>query len=173
MYLEMLSRIKTRIERKRAKSFLTNIHAWHETCVDISEMMGGALHDQSIMKMDIGYIIETADRMLFHLRYYIPDSMGTLKRRNPELAQRFDNACQQIFHLRNETTIFLIRSQGPGPMSGDEPDDEKRMIYYFQALEQVGFNARDIKKNFDRDLKFIWSDMQKVIVQEEIIAKLE
>ncbi len=168
----MLSRIRTRIERKRARSFLTNIHAWYQSCVDISEVMGGALHDQSILRMDIGYIVETADRMLFHMRYYIPDSLGMLKRRNPELAHRFDNACLQIFRLRNETTSFLIRSQGPGPMTGDEPDDETRMIYYYQALEEVGFGARDLKKNFDQELKIIWRDLQKVIMQEEIVASL-
>ncbi len=135
-------------------------------------MMGGALHDQSIIKMDIGYVVETADRLLFHMRNHIPDSLRTLRRRNPELAQRFDRACQQIFCLRNETTKFLIRSQGPGPMTGDEPDDETRMIYYYQALEEVGFTARDLKKNFDRELKYIWRDLQNVIVQEEIAANL-
>ena len=169
----MLSRIKARIKRKRARSFLVNIHAWHQTCVEVSEIMGGVLHDQSIMKMDIGYIVETTDRMLFHMRYYIPDSLGTLRRRNPELAHRFDDACQQIFQLRNETTSFLIRSQGPGPMAGAEPDDETRIIYYYQALEEVGFNARDLKKIFDQELKIFWRDLQKVIVQEEIVADLQ
>ena len=111
--------------------------------------------------------------MLFHLRFFIPDSLGTLRRRNPELAQRFDEACQQIFRLRNETTSFLIRSQGPGPMTGDEPDDETRIVYYYQALEEVGFNARDIKTNFDRELKSIWRDLQKIIAQEEIVANLQ
>ena len=93
-----------------------------------------------------------------------------LRRRSPELAQRFDLACQQIFRLRNETTSFLIRSQGPGPMTGDEPDDEVRIIYYYQALEEVGFDARDLITDFDRELKSIWRDLQKIIVQEEIAA---
>jgi len=168
----MLPWLRTTIERKRAQSFLANVHAWYQTCVEVSAVMDDALHDQSIIKKDIGFIVDTADRMLFHLRYYIPDSLGTLRRRNPELAQRFDKACQLIFRLRNQTTSFLIRSQGPGPMIGDEPDDESRIIYYYQALEEVGFNARDLKRNFDRELKFIWRDLQKVIVQEEIIANL-
>ena len=58
-------------------------------------------------------------------------------------------------------------------MTGDEPDDETRMIYYYQALEEVGFTARDLKKNFDCELKYIWRDVQKVIVQEEIAADLQ
>ena len=169
----MLSRIRTKIEKKRAQSFVTNVRAWYQTCIEVSEVMDDALHDQSIIKKDIGYIIDTADRILFHLRFYIPDSRGTLRRRNPELAQRFDEACQHIFRLRNETTGFLIRSQGPGPMTGDEPDDDVRIIYYYQALEEVGFNARDLKKNFDRELKSIWRDLQKIIAQEEIVANLQ
>ncbi len=63
--------------------------------------MDDALHDQSIIKKDIGFIIDTADRILFHLRFYIPDSLGTLRRRNPEHSQRFDIAIQQIFRIRN------------------------------------------------------------------------
>ena len=112
----MLSRIKARIKRKRARSFLVNIHAWHQTCVEVSEIMGGVLHDQSIMKMDIGYIVETTDRMLFHMRYYIPDSLGTLRRRNPKLAHRFDDACQQIFDQKG--------ADGKGQQPSAEADKE-------------------------------------------------
>ncbi len=166
----MLSWIRTTIERKRAQSFVTNVHAWYQTCIEVSEVMDDALHDQSIIKKDIGFIIDTADSILFHLRFYIPDSLGTLRRRNPELAQRFDIACQHIFRLRNETTSFLICSQGPGPMTGDDPDDETRIIYYYQALEEVGFDARQLKSDFDRELKSIWRDLQMIIAQEEIAA---
>jgi hypothetical protein len=132
--------------------------------------MGDALHDQSIIKQDIGSAIDTVDRMLLHLGFYIPDSLGTLRRRNPDLAQRFDAVTKQIYQLRNETTIFLIRSQGPGPMSGDEPNEETRMIYYYQALDEVGFKARDLKANLDRELNVIWQDLQKIINQEELAA---
>jgi hypothetical protein len=166
----MFQGIRNRLEKKRAKSFVKNIHAWYQTCREVSQVMEIALHDQSIIKADIGYIIEAADRMLFGLRYYIPDSLGTLRRSNPQLARRFDNACQLIYQLRNTTASFLIRSQGPGPMSGDEPDDEARIIYYYRALEEVGFNARQLKSDFDRELKSIWRDLQVIIIQEEAVA---
>jgi hypothetical protein len=168
----MLQQLRKNIEKRRAQSFVENVQAWYQTSSDISEVMGMALHDQSVIQADIGYIIEAADRMLFHLRLYIPDSLGMLRRRNGELAQRFDNVCKQIFQLRNETTRFLIRSQGPGPMSGDEPDEEARIIYYYRALEEVGFNARQIKSDFDRELTSIWNDLQLIIVQEQAVANL-
>jgi hypothetical protein len=166
----MLQRLRNRIEKKRAQSFVTNVHAWYQACSEVSEMMGDALHDPSVIQADIGYIIDTADRLLFHMRSSIPISQGTLRRRNPELAQRFDKACRQIYRLRNETTRFLIRSQGPGPMSGDEPDDESRLVLYYQALEEVGFDARQLKSDFDRELNSIWRDLQMIIVQEEAVA---
>ncbi|MES0361674.1 MAG: hypothetical protein ABUK20_12215, partial [Anaerolineales bacterium] len=72
--------------------------------------------------------------------------------------------------LRNETTRFLIRSQGPGSMSGDESDDETLIIYYYRALEEAGFKARDIKVDLDRELGFIWRDLQSVIMQAERVA---
>jgi hypothetical protein len=104
------------------------------------------------------------------LRIYIPDSLGTLRRRNPELAQRFDKASQLVYRLRNETIKFLIRSQDPGPMTGDEPDEEASIIYYYRALEEVGFNARDITMELDRELKSIWRDLQSVIIQAERVT---
>ena len=166
----MLSWLRTTIQRNRARAFVKNARAWYLTCRDVSALMGDALHDQSIITKDIGYEIDQVDRMLFHLRFYIPDSLGTLKRRNPDLTQRFDQVTQQVYQLRNETTIFLIRSQGPGPMSGDEPDEGVSMIYYYRALEEVGFKARDLKDDLDRELKFIWRDLQKIILQEEMVA---
>ncbi|MCJ7536887.1 MAG: hypothetical protein MUO57_15265 [Anaerolineales bacterium] len=167
----MLSSIRTTIARKRARSFVKNARAWYLTCQDISGVMGDALHDQSIITKDIGYVIEQVDRKLFHLGFYISDSLGTLRRRNPNLAQRFDQVTQQVCQLRNQTTVFLIRSQGPGPMSGAETDEGISMIYYYRALEEVGFKARDLKVELDRELKNIWRDLQKIFIQEEMATQ--
>jgi hypothetical protein len=45
----MLQRIRTKIERRHAQSFVENARAWYKTCNDVSEVMGDALHDQSII----------------------------------------------------------------------------------------------------------------------------
>lgn len=168
----MFQRFRKKIEQKRARSFVDNVQAWYQTSSEISEVMGVALHDQSVLQADIGYIIDAADRLLFSLRYYVPDSLGRLRRRSPELARRFDLASQKLYQLRNETIKFLIRSQGPGPMSGDEPDEEARIFYYYRALDEVGFNARDLKSEFDLELNAIWNDLQLIIVQERAAANL-
>jgi hypothetical protein len=166
----MIRKLAKLIEKRRARSFVENARAWYETCNEVSEVLGNALHDRSIRSKDIGYIIDGVDRLLFHLRFYFPESLGTLRRHNPELAQRFDNASQLAYRLCNETTKFLIRSQGPGPMSDDDPDDETLLIYYYKALEEVGFKARDLKVDLDREIGFIWRDLQSLILQAERVA---
>ena len=163
----MLKRIRSIIARNRARSFVNNAHAWYVTCSDITRVMGDALHDPSIAAKDIGYIIDQVDLMLFHLGFYITDSISTLKRCSPDLARRFDLVSQQVYVARNKMTIFLIRSQGPGPMSGQETDEDTRLIYYYQALDEVGFAARDLQRDLERDLNTIWQDLQKFISQEE------
>ena len=47
---------------------------------------------------------------------------------------------------------------------------ETRLIFYYQALDEVGFNARNLRSDLDRELKLIWKDPQKLIIQEEIAA---
>jgi hypothetical protein len=166
----MLSWLRTTIQRNRARAFVKNVRAWYFTCLDASKVMGDALHNQSIIKQDIGIAIDQVDRMLLQLGFYIPDSLGTLRRRNPDLAKRIDQVTKQVYQLRNVMTIFLIRSQGPGPMSGEEPDEDVRMVYYYQALGEVGFKARDLKVDFDREIDVIWQELQMIISQEEIAA---
>jgi hypothetical protein len=132
--------------------------------------MDRALHDRSIVEDDIGSVIDQVDRMLLHLGFYFSDSMGTLRRRNPDLARRFKRTSQQVFVVRNKMTVFLIRSQGPGPMSGEETDEETRNIYYYQALDEVGFYARDLMAELDRQLTIVWMELQQVINQEEALV---
>ena len=86
--------------------------------------MADALHDQSAAANDIGYVIDQVDRMLFRLGFYFIDSMGTLMRHNQDLAKRFDKVNQQVYVVHNEMTVFQIRSQGPGHMSGDQPNED-------------------------------------------------
>lgn len=166
----MFTRLIELIERRRARSFIESVRAWYQTCTAISEVTGDALYDDSIQRMDIGYVIDHVDRLLFSMRSYVPGAQGGLKRWNFELAQRLECASQQVYKLRNHTASFLIRSQGPGPMTGDKPSDDARLIYYYQALDEVGFRARDIKKDLDYELKAIWHELQNLIVKAESIA---
>lgn len=166
----MLRRLQEMLERRSARSFVENALAWYQTSVEVSDVMGNALHDADVSKKDIGIVIDEADRMLLSLQYYIPDAHGGLRRRSPGLAKRFDLACQKIYQLRNEMTRFLIRSQGPGPMSGEEPDDDARLVYYYRALDEAGFKARDLKRELDLEIRSIWRELQILIVQAERIA---
>jgi hypothetical protein len=166
----MLHWIRSTLARNRARAFVKNARAWNETNKAILQLMDRALHDRSFVEGDIGYVIDQVDRLLFHMGLYSSDSMGTLKRRNPDLARRFKGASQQVFEVRNKMAVFLIRAQGPGPMSGQEPNEETRNIYYYQALGEVGFSARDLIAELDRQLSIVWMEIQQVITQEESLA---
>jgi len=166
----MLSLIRTTLQRNRARAFVKNVYAWYQTCREVSAVMGEALHDQAIIEQDIGSVIDKVDRMLIHLGFYMPDSMGILRRRNPELAKRFEHVSQQIVIVRNAMTSFLIRSQGPGPIAGPAPDEEARTIYYYRALNEVGFRARDLMRDLDREIELIWKDLEQVITIEQLVA---
>lgn len=165
----MLKRVFYFIERKRAESFLESIRGWYQTCNQISTEIGEALHDQNITHQDIGAVIDKADRLLMNLSIYVPEARGLLRRRNPQLAQRVDLASRQVVQLRNEATRFLIRSQGPGPLANGEFSELLRPFYYYRALDEAGFKAREIKRRLDQDLKAIWQDLQIIIVQTEIM----
>ena len=169
----MLARLQEFMARRNARSFVENMKAWYQTTLEVSDVMGDALHDADVSKKDIGIVIDETDRMLLSLHYYIPEALGGLRRRNPVLAERFDKACQKIYQLRNEMTRFLIRSQGPGPMSGEEPGDEARLLYYYRALDEAGFKARDLKKELDLEIRSIWRELQILIVQAESVANFQ
>jgi hypothetical protein len=163
----MLSWISELIERKRAQTFVNSLPEWYQTCNEVSRLIGDALHDEAVTQQDIGTVIDKADRLLMKLGFCIPEAKGLIRRRNPDLARRFENTSQQAFRLRNETTRFLIRSQGPQVTQYTEADRDIRLVYYYRALEEVGFKARQIKREFDRDLKSVWGELQVLLVQTE------
>jgi hypothetical protein len=155
------------MERRRAESFLESVGTWHHTCIQVSNIFGDALHDEAIIRQDIGVVIDKADGLLLTLGFYIPDALHGIRRRNPSLADRFDCISQKVYHLRNETTRFLIRSQGPAPVEDNESNREMRLVFYYQALEEVGFKARQIKRDLDQELKSIWHELQVMMIQAE------
>jgi hypothetical protein len=163
----MLSWLSERIEKRRAQTFVDSIPEWYQTCNQVSKLIGDALHEEPIARQDIGVVIDKADRLLMKLGFYIPSAHGLLRRRNPDLARRFDITSQQVFRLRNETTRFLIRSQGPGLGAYGDADGEMRLVYYYRALEEVGFKARQIKRELDQELKSIWNELQVMLIQTE------
>jgi hypothetical protein len=163
----MLQQITAFFDKRRARTFLDSVPAWYRTCNQVSKIIGDALHDEAITRQDIGAVIDKADRLLMNLGFYIPEAHGLLRKRNPELARRFDDTSQKVFRLRNETTRFLIRSQGPGIIREDESDNGMRQVYYYRALEEAGFKARKIHRDLDKELQSIWREMQVMMIQAE------
>lgn len=164
----MLRRLFDLIERDRAQRFLESIHSWHQTTSVVSKICGEAITNEDITTSDIGTVLDDVDRKLFALRNYISDSRGFLRRHDPSLARRVAEASRNIFTLRNETARFLIRSQGTGPFSVNQSvSDELRRTYYYKALEEVGYKARQLHQDLDPEIRSIWRELQSLIAQAE------
>jgi len=151
-------------EKRQAQSFLKNIFAWYETSKGVSDLLGDALYDQKICTSEIGLVLDKTDRQLFALAGYISDARGSLRRWDLDLAQRFDRASSNIYRLRNMTVRFLIRCHASGPFA------DQGQIYYYQALEATGFQARQIRTEVEQELKSIWLELQGWIIQAEKVV---
>ena len=164
----MLRRFFDLIERDRAQRFLESIHSWYQTTSTVSKICGEAVNNEDIASSDIGTVLDDVDRKLFALRNYISDSRSFLRRQNPSLARRVTEASKNVFRLRNATARFLIRSQGTGPFPADRPmSDEARRTYYYRALEEVGYKARQLHQELDPEISSIWRELQGLIAQAE------
>ena len=127
-------------------------------------LLGEALNNEDITQGDIGVVLDNTDRKLFALRNEIADVQGPLRHYNPALARRVSSTSRDIFQLRNETARFLIRSQGPSPDTANQPGNlELQRTYYYRALDEKGFKARQMQVQVDRELKSVWEELQKTI----------
>lgn len=169
----MLRTLNGWIEKRRAQSFINNIRAWHQLVFVLVDLMDNALYDQAIIQSDIGYIVECYDLVLSQMRCFSPGIRRTLLHNNRTLANRYDEICLKIGRLRNETRIFLIRSQGPCPEFGQKTIDESRISDYYQALSEVGFDARQLKGDLNLEIKTFWQDVQPIIKKVETTLNRE
>ena len=64
------------------------------------------------------------------------------------------------YHLRNQTASFLIHCQGPVPLVS-RPEGEARRVYYNQALETFGHEARRLWQELESELIRIGEDIQR------------
>lgn len=163
----MLRTLNGWIEKRRAQSFMNNLRAWHQLVFVLIDLMDDVLYDQSIIQSDIGFIVESYDLVLSQMMCFSPGISRTLSHNNRTLASQYDNICLKIGRLRNETTIFLIRSQGPCPEFGHKANDESRIDDYYQALSEVGFEARQLKGDLNSGIKTFWQDVQPIIKKAE------
>lgn len=169
---EALRRYSEHQEKIRAQKLDMSVRIWFENCNIISEICGEALFDADSGITDIGLLMDQVDRNLFALRDNASDMSKAVRRYDLELARRADWVTQLVFKLRNQTARFLIRSQGPVPYENEgSGQDEFRSIYYFRALREAGFTARDIKKKLDNEIELICSDLEKLINVVEFSVK--
>ncbi len=143
-----------------------SVQIWYETCLQISETCGEALFDASAIPEDIGQVLDTVDLKLFRLRDNASDTLKAVKNHDRKLARRVELVTQLVYKLRNQTTSFLLRAQGPGILASDQSEAEGlKHWYYLRALDDAGFKARDMKKKLDKDLKNLWYELEILLNQ--------
>lgn len=161
----MFNRLFGRIEKRRNQSLVESVQAWYTAGVSVCEICGEALHDQALIQADIGTVLDKADRKLFQYRNDASEAKRAVRRFDPQLAQRMDEITHLVYELRNLTAKFLIRAQGPSPFAGPKSEGELLVAYYERALNEAGFQARDMKTRLDQELRVLWPELEKLIRQ--------
>lgn len=167
----MFRRIRDAMEKRRAQSFLISSHNWHAACAGVMAICGEVLAEETIHPRDIGASLDRADRLLFQLRNHASEMRGLLSRGDPDLAKRVGLTTNRIFELRNETARFLIRCQGPDPVSGARFDNAARRLFYDRAMQEVGFNARQMQAAVQAEFLATWGRLEELISAERIEEK--
>jgi len=163
----MLKGFWERIEKRRAQALLESVQTWYATSLSVSEICGEALHDLALIQADIGTVLDKADRKLFQYRNDASDARLEVRRHNPQLASQIGEVTQQVYELRNLTAKFLIRAQGPSPFAGSRTEGELQAAYYERALNEAGFQARNMKIQLDQTIRTMWPELEKLVRQAE------
>jgi hypothetical protein len=155
--------------RRRAKRFAENARAWYENCQTISGICGDVLYDQDAARIDTHAVFGEIDNLLrFGWRHQVSSVRRILHQSKPDLAQRFGKASEKVISLRNQTLRFLLRCQGPGPFSANgSANGMVQQIYYYRALDEFGFAARQLNGEVDRELQSIWGEVHELVIQAE------
>jgi hypothetical protein len=162
--MKFLQFILKRFEFRRANNLIDNVHNWYFASSGICKQLGDALVDENIGATDIGIVLDKTDRQLFMLRIYSSDAQSSLRKNYPQITQQIANITDCIFRLRNETAKFLIHSQGPGSVLVNQPlEGEAKRHYYYKALDEYGYKARNLHKSLDGEIQSLWKEMQTAI----------
>lgn len=165
----MLRKLIDHLEKRRMRGFLNSIQNWYQLSKAVSDLCEDALYDPEVCSDEIGIIVDQADNSLFGLRNEEAECFRYLKSYNIDLANRHKKLSENLFRLRNETVRFLIRCQGPGPAVINQYENkDHHKLYYYQALDEVGFEARRLRSQVNTDLQAIWEELQSVIQQVEL-----
>jgi hypothetical protein len=167
----MFDWIKVLLQKRQAHLFVDGVTAWYHACSQVADLAETALQDEEAVAQDIGVILDKTDRVLFSLRDTTIDASRALRRYDPNLADRLQKVSNGIYALRNEVARFLIRAQGPGfPLAGGINSTDHK-LHYSQAMMEIGFQARQMKRDLDIELTSLWADLQIWLKQADELLR--
>lgn len=161
----MLQRLLDRWRRRRVDQASQELEAWSEVCRSVVQMCSRALSDDGAGKGEIGVMLDKTDRSLFGLRDHASAAYGYLRRGQPALAARLRLLTDQTIELRNQTTRFLIRAQGPTPAFLDDPvrGGWNRTAHSQKAMEAVGLAARRLAAELEPSILRLTAEVREVL----------
>lgn len=167
----MLDWLKTLVQKRQARLFVDDVTAWYHACSQVASLTEAALQEKEAVTQDIGIILDRTDRLLFSLRDTTIDASRAVRKYDPSLAHRLQKVSNEMYALRNEVARFLIRAQGPGFPSAGQMDEADHDLYYSQAMKEIGFHARQMKKALDIELASLWADLQMWIKRADKLLR--
>jgi hypothetical protein len=168
-YMSIFYRFFEFLKKRRAQNYLKDLCIWYDITHEVSDILGDALYNEKICTSEIGIVLDRTDRLLFTLDSAIPGARDGLNRHNPDLAQRIENISTNIYRLRNATVSFLVRCHGPAVFE-DRAQEGLHALAYYRALDEAGFQARQICRELEGELKTTWRDLQRSILLAEQAA---
>ncbi len=169
----MLDTIRRFFRKREARDFSEHATGWHTTCQTISDMYVEVLHADDPAGNDIGVVLDKTDRLLFRLRDHLGALRPSLSRRNRDLSNRVGTASEHLYELRNQTAKFLIRAQGHTPQFMREGDSSPGadQAHYLKAMQEVGFDARQMATELRNELKAIWTELRPMVTEADEIIR--
>ena len=158
----MWNRVISYFRRREAGEFSASAQGWHSVCQSIVEIYVETLNEENPDQPDIGVVLDKTDRMLFQVRDHLAALRPALNRRDRALAKRVSKASERLYEVRNMTARFLIRAQGHTPhfLRQQDLSEDAQQVYYYKAMQEVGFEARQAAIELRKELKAIWILLQ-------------
>lgn len=169
----MWNKVFSFFRKREAGEFSENASGWHKTCSSIAGMYIDALNDENPDQPDIGVVLDKTDRMLFAVRDHLSALRPALNRRDRALSKRVNKASERLYEVRNMTAKFLIRAQGHTPhyLREKEMSADAQQAFYYKAMHEVGFEARQAAIELRDELKSIWTVLHVMVTEADEVVR--
>lgn len=144
----MLRRWLEDSSRRRAARQAAALRAWLDATRAVEQACLQPLGTPDLVP-DAAVLLLPVDRQLPQLRLHAATLRGPLRRRDRALADRFGQATNLAFRLRNLTAAFLLRAQDARRAAAPRPGAESPQARRERARDQARAAAQELRALLD------------------------